>query len=128
MKEKSPRRFSHLISNAAMESITIPKSDQVFRQYRRTNRLQTRDRESSGSQLKFARRWTELDMWAGMIGARMELRAAWKVKHYPPIACARCLLTDCDFLEQNGHNGFEVRECRSPRTLIWFLRLNLYLC
>lgn len=128
LNDKPAWRSWKVFLNREVKTIYKPDRDRRAARYTSTYRLLTSYMEKDYSLFTFARRRTTSDFWVETIGATTGLDNAGDEKLIQPLALGRYILTGCNFLEQTEHNGFEVRDGRSPGLSSRFQRLNGYLC
>lgn len=102
------------IFNADLESIEKPNKNQGFARHTLTNQSLTSYMERGDSRVNSARRQTPLDLRIQITGTVMGLESAGDEVRYLPVTGAWYLPTGRGYIDQTGHNVFEVREVRNP--------------
>lgn len=83
-----------------------------------TNQLMATYMELGNSRVKFAERLAALRAWVEIIGTIMALDTVLNEDFYPSMIGRRHFLAGRDCLDEPGQWNFEVREGRSPESLV----------
>lgn len=76
--------------------------------------------KSDENSVKLAGRRSALDVWVGIISARIDLNRTGNKELYLPATRGRYLLTDRGYPEETAHNDFEVGEGRGLEFVLPF--------